>query len=267
MLIDFHTHLFPDKLAPRALGALSETSGIAPVTDGTAAGTEAVLRESGVDRAVVMHVATNPRQMANVNRFALELNGQGPFICFGSVHPDAPDALDEAARLKAAGLPGVKLHPDYQGFDADERRLWPLYDTLCQLGLTVCFHAGLDPFSPEHIHATPRMLASVAREFPKLRIICAHFGGFRCWDAVEEDLVGKDVFLDTSFCGGTLSPEQAGRIVSRHGAERILFGSDCPWQSPAVSHDFLLSLGLSDRELECIESGSAQRLLGINCKF
>lgn len=263
MIIDFHTHVFPDALAPKAMASLSATSGLTPVTDGTVSVTRELLRRDGVDFAVLQHVATNPRQQHNVNEFAISLHGNGPFLCFGSVHPDAPDAADEAARLKAAGLPGVKLHPDYQGYDVDERRLWPLYDTLSQLGLVVCFHAGYDPLSPDHVHASPRMLAAVLKAFPRLRVVCAHFGGLKLWDEVEEELVGREVWLDTSFCAGRIPQKQAERIISRHGADHILLGSDCPWQAPAECIHQIESLDLRDSERERIFSGTARALLGM----
>lgn len=265
MLIDFHMHLFPDAIAPRALCRLSATSGLAPVTDGTVRGTVKKMDEWGVDGAVVLHIATSPRQQANVNAFAAAVNKSenGRLYSFGSVHPDSPDALEELGRLRAAGLRGVKLHPDYQGFDADERRLYALYEEIARLSLVLVFHAGLDPLSPDHVHCTPAMLARVLRDFPTLRVVCAHMGGLRMWDEVETELIGRQVWLDTSFCAGLLSARQARRLISRHGAERILFGSDCPWQDSATAFHFIDALGLSGRETECIYSANARALLDI----
>ena len=100
MLIDFHTHAFPPALAERALGKLSfEAGGLRPQSDGTLAGLKARMASDGVDLSVVLAIATNPRQMHRVNDYAMEMDREDGIVAFGSVHPDAPDALEELERL------------------------------------------------------------------------------------------------------------------------------------------------------------------------
>ena len=53
MVIDFHTHCFPEKIAERAIGKLSATSGLMPYTDGTAEGLKKLMKQDGVDISVV----------------------------------------------------------------------------------------------------------------------------------------------------------------------------------------------------------------------
>ena len=145
MVIDFHTHVFPDKIAPRAIEKLSDASGgLYPYTDGTADGLASRMRESGVDVSVVLSIATNAHQQKSVNDFAATLNARTEFVAFGSVHPTAPDALEELDRIASLGLRGVKLHPDYQGFDADDDKMIPIYKRISSLGLFTVFHAGVD---------------------------------------------------------------------------------------------------------------------------
>ena len=208
MRIDFHTHLFPDKLSGKAIAKLAAVSGLTPQTDGTLAGTLKKLDEWKTGRAVTLHIATAPGQEQNVNRFAASVMEQtcGRLLAFGSVHPDSPDALLILDTIKEMGLKGVKLHPDYQGFEADERRLYPLYERISELQLPCCFHMGYDPLSPKHFHATPAMLARVHRDFPKLILVLAHMGGMNLWDEVEEYLTGKEVYLDTAMVAGSLDP-------------------------------------------------------------
>ncbi len=265
MRIDFHTHLFPDKLSGRAIAKLAAVSGLTPQTDGTLTGTLKKLDEWKVDRAVTLHIATAPGQEKNVNRFATFVTEEtgGRLLAFGSVHPESPDALELPGSFKELGLKGVKLHPDYQGFEADEKRLYPLYERLGELNLPCCFHMGYDPLSPKHFHATPAMLARVHRDFPQLTLILAHMGGMNLWDEVEEYLTGKEVYLDTAMVAGSLDPRQAERIISRHGAELLLFGSDCPWQDSETAARFIESLAVSDDKKELIFSGNAIRLLGL----
>ena len=78
MLIDFHTHAFPDHLAPRALASLAKDIARPPLTDGTVSGLLSAMDSWGVDRAVVCNIATNPKQTANVNAFAAETAREHP---------------------------------------------------------------------------------------------------------------------------------------------------------------------------------------------
>lgn len=260
LLIDFHTHLFPDRIAGKALRRLSDTCSLTPVTDGTVSGTLEKLDAWGVDKAVVMHIATNPAQQENVNTFAGQVNGRR-LISFGSVHFESPQALDELRRISRMGLPGIKLHPDYQGFDCTDKRLYPIYDAVSQLGLLCCFHAGFDPYSPNHVHSAPAGFRQILRDFPRLRMICAHFGSMRMWDEVESELCGRRVYFDTSFSARSISPQQAQRIIGKHGAENIVFGSDCPWESARDTFRFIDSLDLSDAQKERIFYKNALDLL------
>ena len=144
MLIDFHTHCFPDALAERAIEKLSFVGGgLEPYTNGTVTDLRRAMREHGVDISVVLNIATNPRQQKNVNDFAAAIHGED-LVAFGSVYPDAPNAMDELDRIHQLGLRGVKLHPDYQGFSVDDPKYKPLYRKISSLGLITLFHAGHD---------------------------------------------------------------------------------------------------------------------------
>lgn len=265
MRIDFHTHLFPDKLSGRALGRLAAVCGLAPQTDGTLSGTLQKLDRWGIARAVTLHIATAPGQEHNVNAFASSVVKEtgGRLLAFGSVHPGSPDALEILDTFRELGLSGVKLHPDYQGFEADARQLYPLYERMSALNLPCCLHMGYDPLSPGHIHATPAMLARVIRDFPHLTLVLAHMGGMNLWDEVERELIGKRLYLDTAMVAGALSPQQAERMIRRHGAEQVLLGSDCPWQDGETAARFVESLALSGDEKEKILWRNAAGLLGV----
>ena len=151
MLIDFHVHLFPDALAPRALEHLRGIAQSSTHTLGTVTDTLRAMDEANVDISVVQSIATNPGQQKNVNDFAAAIQGER-LVCFGSVHPSAPDMVEELYRIRELGLKGIKLHPDYQAFYVDDPHLAPLYETAQALGLPILFHAGQDPVSPHGIH-------------------------------------------------------------------------------------------------------------------
>ncbi len=264
MVIDFHTHCFPDKIASRAIEKLAYASGgLKPYTDGTVSGLKQSMQASGVDTAVVLSIATNAHQQKSVNDFAASINNGRDVMAFGSVFPDAPDALDELERIKSLGLKGVKLHPDYQGFDVDDAKMKPIYQKISSLGLITVFHAGVDyGFRPPY-GATPDKLETAVGWFNS-PVVAAHWGGVNCGEGVIARLCGREnLYFDTSF-GYSMMPRcYAETILDKHGVERMLFGTDTPWHTVEMEWRLLDALGLSDSEREAIASGNARRLLGI----
>ena len=263
MLIDFHTHAFPDALAPRAMQNLSYAAGgLKPQTDGTAASLKERMKQDGVDMAVVLSIATNPTQQTKVNDFAIALNRDPVLFAFGSVHPDSPDALQELERLQAAGLKGVKFHPEYQGFYADDEKMKPIYRKISQLGLITLFHAGQDiGFLPPY-HAMPEHLLG-ALKWLDTPVVAAHWGGMGCTQAVLDRLCGENLYFDLSFGYGVIPKKQAQLIVEKHTPDRLLFGSDLPWHRPQWEKRLLDTLELSEADREKICCGNARRLLNI----
>ena len=72
MIIDFHTHAFPEKIATRAIPELQKKIELQPQTDGTLRNLSEKMSAWGIDKSVICNIATNPRQQTNVNNFALE---------------------------------------------------------------------------------------------------------------------------------------------------------------------------------------------------
>lgn len=263
MLIDFHTHAFPEAIAPRAMQNLSYAAGgLKPQTEGTAASLKERMQCDGVDMAVVLSIATNPAQQTKVNDFAISLNEDPALFAFGSVHPEAPNALEELERIHAAGLKGVKFHPEYQSFYADDEKMKPIYRKISQLGLITLFHAGQDiGFLPPY-HAMPEHLLG-ALKWLEAPVVAAHWGGMGCTQAVLDRLCGENLYFDLSFGYGVIPKLQAQLIVEKHTPDRLLFGSDLPWHRPQWEKRLLDTLELSDSDREKICSGNARRLLNI----
>jgi len=264
MLIDFHTHAFPDKLAPKVMQRLSHCAGgLVPQTDGTVEGLRQEMRKDGVGLAVVQCIATAPAQQTNVNNLAIQINATPDLRAFGSVHPDAPDAPEELERLAAAGIKGIKLHPEYQGFYADDPKMKPIYQKISQLGLITLFHAGQDIGFPPPYHATPDHLLG-ALKWLDAPVVAAHWGGMGCGTEVAEKLCGiEGLYLDLSFGYGCIARPVAQVILEKHGAHKLLFGSDMPWHRPAWELRLLDTLELTPEEKEAICSRNAQTLLGL----
>lgn len=261
---DFHTHAFTDELAERAVSGLASTSGIEPATDGTLGGLRKKLAENGIGRALLLPVATKPSQQRTINNWAASVMGGGLYCC-GTVHPDAADAAAEVERIKSLGLYGVKFHSEYQGFCPHEERMFPIYEKIEELGLIAVFHGGWDPYSDESIRATPQSFAALAKAFPKLKIVAAHLGGMKLWSDIEKYTAGRfdNLWFDVSVIARFIEDEQLLRIIRMQGADKVLFGSDCPWDDPAHEIAMINRLPLSDREKELIFHINAEKLLGI----
>ena len=260
MLIDFHTHVFPDKIAGRTLEKLETISGVHPHSNGTVEGLLGNMDRWGVDRAVLLHIATKPSQQHTINDWAASLQSDR-LLCFGTVHPDAEDALEELYRIKELGLHGVKFHPDYQNFQLMEPRMFPIYETIEKLGLPMLFHAGWDPVSPDVTRAPVSAIVELLDSFPSMTIIGAHLGGMKQYEQVEEKLAGRNFYVDISMSSYYCPPDLYARIVKKYGADHLLFGSDCPWSEPPKEKAYLEQVGLTFEEREKIYWKNAVKIL------
>lgn len=265
-MIDFHTHAFPDALAPRAIPSLAENMDITPKHDGTVSGLLALMEQCGISRSVVLNIATNPSQENAVNSFAIRLVGHERLIPFGSVFPGSATWREQLERLKNAGVRGVKLHPEYQNFDLDCPEALAVYRRCGELGLIVQFHAGEDAAFPPPIHTGAVRINRVCESCPDTVFVAAHFGGYNMWEDTAHNLTYHDnLYLDTSMTCTAARPEKkhVRRILETVGVEHILLGSDSPWEFPGDSVEGVRGLGLSNADTARILSGNAVRLLGL----
>lgn len=269
MLIDFHVHMFPEALAKKTLpklaispGATGRTRPTSPTAQLPGHLAAQAGRVGAWTAPWTLHIATSVHAMHKVNDFAAAVKSERLYS-FGSVHPDAPDALEELDRIQALGLDGVKFHPDYQDFFVDDEKMAPIYEKIQSLGLPVTFHAGWDPLSPEVVHAEPERLARVLDAFPRMTVIGAHLGGLCRYDQVEKFLLGRrNLYLDTAMTAPYLEDEaQYGRILRGHGLDRVLFATDCPWSTPLRELPLLERAGFTPEERERITWKNALALL------
>ncbi|HIW27131.1 MAG TPA: amidohydrolase family protein, partial [Candidatus Lawsonibacter pullicola] len=188
MVIDIHTHTFPDKLAATTIPKLEGMSHTRAYVDGTVSGLRTSMARAGVDASLVLPVATNPRQVVHVNDSSAQINDLGPetgVYSFGCMHPDFSDYRAELSRVKELGMKGIKLHPVYQGVDFDDIRTLRILDRAAELGLIVLTHSGLDIGFPGEVRVTPKMVLHAIQEVGPLTLILAHMGGWRNWEEVE----------------------------------------------------------------------------------
>jgi len=263
LIIDFHVHCFPDDLARRAIPLLAANGGVEPHLDGTVKGLCRSMQEAEISLSVVQPVATRPHQVRKINDWSKARQG-GKLLFFASFHPDLENPVEEIKRIKEAGFRGVKLHPDYQNFFVDEERMLTIYEALFNEGLIILFHAGVDVALPSPVHCTPERLAGLLELFPGGKIIAAHMGGHLCWEKVEKELVGKDLFLDTSFSFYKLGSEGMRRLILEHGPEKILFATDSPWTDQKEELNRTRNLNLPQDSLKQILGLNAALLLGLS---
>ncbi|MDO4988751.1 MAG: amidohydrolase family protein, partial [Synergistes sp.] len=264
MIIDFHTHIFPDAIADAAMKSLSMHGRLG--YDGIPKLAELVesMDGHGIDKSIVLNVATKASQHENILRFSKRISSDR-IIPFGSVVPSSPDALSYVQKMAEAGIKGLKFHPPYEQIIADDKGLYPLYDLARSLNLIIVFHAGWDPVFPEYTGAAPEKIADAAKNFPGLRIVAAHMGGLHFAREVYENIAGKsELYFDTSDSDGPWMDKNIFRdIIRRHGAEKILFASDYPWHIQSREINMVMDADLSTEEKELILHGNAERLLGL----
>ncbi len=220
--------------------------------------------KDGVDYSVVLPIATTPKQSGSINRFAKEINGKDGIISFGSVHPLQEDWEYVLEEIKQDGLLGIKLHPEYQGVYVTSDEVKRILKKCEELDLYVVFHAGADIGMPEPVHCMPECLNHLLDYVSGDNIIAAHMGGWNKWDDVEKYLVRTPIRFDTSYVKGFLDKDQFRRIVRNHGAEKIVFGTDHPWQRAYEAIEYIDSIGLTDDELDKIYYKNAAEMLEIN---
>ncbi|MGC4019636.1 MAG: TatD family hydrolase [Muricomes sp.] len=259
-MIDFHTHMFPDKMAASTLDVLSSKFEIPPFTDGTVSGLRASQKEAGIDISIVLPIVTKLSQFQSLNRFASQFL-EGDIISFGGIHPSGTDYKSELNELKSMGFKGIKLHPAYQGVPFNNISYKRIVSYASELGFIISVHGGYDPGYPDRLYATPKMAAEVFEETKAPKLVMAHFGGFMCWDDAEQFLVGKDIYLDTSACLGLIEDEQFMRICRNHGTDKILFGTDSPWEGQKETVRHLHSLPFTENEKDMIFDKNARKLL------
>ena len=264
MIIDFHTHAFPDSLAKRALDLLITLSdGKFPLySDATVSGLVAYMDECGIDKSVLQPIVTKEKQLVALNEWAASVQCDR-IISFGGIYPSSPDYKAAIDYVYSLGLRGLKLHPEYQDFMVDDPKILPVYDYALSRGMTLLFHAGYDPAFKPPFRSSARQFAKVLDAMRGGTIVLAHMGGHDDWEESERCLCGRDVYFDTSM-GFVYRPQEVFlRFVKNHGADRLLFGTDSPWSDAGTEIKLLRETPIADEQKELIFSGSAKQILGL----
>lgn len=268
MIIDFHTHNFPDKIAERTISLL-ESHGTKANTNGTLQGLKDSMKEADIDISVVLPVMTAAKQFDTVNKYAAETNGKDGIISFGGIHPECTDPEEKIDYIKSLGLKGVKLHPDYQGTFINDERYIRIIKRCVANDLFVVTHAGLDPAFPDVVRATPELILDMydkvyeGKAPSKANIILAHFGSLDETDKVIDMIAGKQLYLDTAAMLDRIPENKIIEIIRKHGSDKILFATDSPWAPQRKYVEMLNKLDLTDDEKSNILFKNAKIMLNI----
>lgn len=267
-IVDAHCHIYPPKIAARAVDSVGEFYHIpmlgVPAEAGIIPGTPehllAISEGTGITHHLVHSVAVKAQTVESINDFIAGECARHPnFIGFAAMHQDYADPRAELVRAKAAGLRGIKIHPDTQGVNLDDDRLMRVYEIAQELGLPVLIHMGDYRYDYSH----PRRLRRVLHEFPDLVVCGAHFGGWSVFDLAVEYLADERCYLDCSSSMKFIGLRRTRELIDIYGADRILFGSDFPMWDPGVELRRLKSVGLSADDWEKITFRNVERFVGL----
>lgn len=268
MVIDAHTHIFPDDVAGKAIKTIVENAGstLEVFTDGTYENLLASMNDSGIDYSIVLPVATSLGHGGRILQWIRTLNPHSPrLLFFGAVHPDDHDYKNIIKEIKNEGLQGIKFHPGYQNFPADSKEAYKVYEEALNNGLVLHFHSGFDPSLPECDYTSVERFANLVRDFHGSKIILAHAGGMEEWGKVMELLGGRGCYFDIAFVLDMMRKSETAKELYRQNEDYFVFGTDSPWADQKRYVQLLRdSKTLSDEQREKMFYKNILKLIKIN---
>ncbi len=268
LVFDAHSHAFPDQIAAGAVKALSSETIWEPVCahhDGTVRGLLAGMDAAGVHRTILCSVATKPTQVRKITDWSASIMSDRIFP-FASIHPDYDQPEAEIRRIASLGLKGLKVHPQYMRCPLDDERFLRIARAAARSGLALVTHSGYDVSFPADDLASPRRIRALHDAVPDLRLMACHMGGWKQWEQALECLAGQPIYMETSFAlDGQCPPDLLHRLLDRHGADFLLFGTDSPWLDQTRQLSLFEQLPLSDDAKRRCLWDNACRFLGIEC--
>lgn len=261
-IIDIHNHIFPDKIALRAAESIKTFYDFSYM-EGNGASDDLLSLGSGLDIAkfVICSAAVKYEKVETANDFIINHVSSNPIYAgFGTTHAGYKEHRKELERVKNAGLIGLKIHPDIQGFDIDDPGMYGAYEAASELELPILFHIG----DKKHHFSEAKKLRKMMDKFPDLKVIAAHMGGYSKKDDAYEYLVGTRAYFDVSQWYNFLTEEEFVKMIYDHGVDKILYGCDFPLNSPYSAAEKFYNVDISDEDKEKIFSTNSEKLFGIH---
>lgn len=264
-IIDFHTHFYTLDRTRDAYEYLVKSGLALPGQDGELKGLQNSMKASGVSLSINLPAALTGHQVFEANSLMILHNKvHGDVMSLGTMHMEMAGEADfEAIRLKRSGINGIKLNPQSQEFDPDDGRMGPIYEACEKAGLFILFHAGAGAetgFDPGAIHARPKRFVPVIKNHPKLKIVLAHMGGLQMWQEAFDNVIGRDIYIDTAYTT-VMDDALFAEAIKKHGASKVIFGSDFPWQKPGDIIDKIKRCVADEEDRELVLHMNAEKLL------
>ena len=225
-----------------------------------------MMQAAGVAGSVLLPLAKGKEDVCSLNDWVRSVSGEcKELTAFGAVHPFMPNLEAELDRLAAWGVKGVKVMPLLQEVYPDDPRCGRLFEALIERKMILVAHAGSDPLERQEVFGTPERFARTVACYPDLQLVLAHLGGLRMWDDVRRHLLpaGENVYFDTAYVSFYMGQEDMGELIKDIGPERVIFGSDYPWEEPGRAAETIKGLGLCDAEEQAVLGKNAATLLGM----
>lgn len=260
MIIDVHGHL----------GRINQ----APFWAANAGQLDAYLAEAGVDELWISSARSLMYEAREGNAELMEaLKNSRKLRGYIVLNPVCPDSLEDAALLGQDKIVGVKIHPDYHGYDILSPSVRPFMDEVANRTGLILTHISCMPGTA--FSEGGRLLEYAARH-PETNFIFAHIGGiyqnalypyFPNYEGLEKIAAAglKNVYVDTSHHLMYVYPGVMERIIEIFGCDRLLFGTDMPLQGPMQARfalDVIRALSISDDDKAKILYRNAERLRG-----
>lgn len=261
-IIDAHCHIYPEKIAAKAVNGTDNFYGEHSVGKGTVEDLISREEKAGVDGFIVQSVATTPHQVASINNFIATEVAKNPekLTGLGTLHPESEDIKADVLNLLSLGLKGVKLHPDIQAFKLDDYRCLKIYELCEEYNLPVLIHTGDNRYD----YSNPNRMVPILETYDKLTVIGAHLGGWSIWDeAVMAYKDFKNFYVDCSSSFHYITKDTATKVIRTYGADKVLFGTDYPMWEAKDELEFLLSLPLDENEIKCILNMNTKKLFNL----
>lgn len=232
------------------------------------------INAAGVTKALVVSVMPDSQYMRD---FIVAANGHVHALC--NLDPRDPVAPALLEREVAAGFKGVKLLPANRGFKLSDPACRPLFEKAAELGVSFIIHYGVsvDPTADMRC-ADPVDLSPVARDYPDISFVIAHFGAGYLDSVLKVAYQCKNVCVDSSGTNNwmdymarpTTLAETFEACLRSIGPERIIFGTDAGTTRPYRTwiayqqRRTLEEIGLSDADRDLILRGNAVRIFRLD---
>jgi predicted TIM-barrel fold metal-dependent hydrolase len=257
-IIDVHAHIYPDSIADKAVENIGRFYGLPIEGHGKTSDLLETAKQFDVEKIVVCSVATSAKQVEHINDFMASQSSRSEFLPLATLHPDMEyqHIVDETARIKALGLHGIKLHPDFQAFKLCGEKGRKIFDAIGDFDMPILVHTGDKRLDFSH----PEYMIEIARDYPRLTFIAAHMGGWSEWEQALKYKGLKNVMFDTSSSLAFLDKTVAKAVILGLGADKFMFGTDFPMWGYKTEIKRFLDLDLGEENNNMILFGNARKL-------